>query len=34
VPKTTLVPMHDLDKANVNTPQLEDLYSTVTNANC
>lgn len=34
VPKTTLVPMHDLDKANVNTPQLEDLYSTVTNATC
>ena len=34
VPKTTLVPMHDLDNANINTPTLQALYSTVTNANC
>jgi hypothetical protein len=34
VPKTSLIPMHDLDKANINEPQLEALYSTVTNANC
>jgi ribose transport system substrate-binding protein len=34
VPKTALIPMHDLDKANVDTPQMQALYASATNANC